>query len=62
MEEKEAGEFWTPVTDGAAEVELLKVVSTGVTRLTSVLRKPKSLQSVDITFASFAGAIIVNQI
>lgn len=28
--------------------------------ITSVLGKPKSLWDVDITFASFAGAIVVN--
>lgn len=31
-EEKEAGELWTPVTDGAAEAELWRVVSAGVAK------------------------------
>lgn len=40
--------------------EQLRVVVADAAPLTSVLRKAKSLWCVDITFASFAGAIIVN--
>lgn len=45
----------------AFEVGAVKrVVVADAAALTSVLRKPKSLRCVDITFASFTGAIIVN--
>lgn len=45
----------------ASEVGAVKrVVAADAATLTSALRKPKSLRYVDITFASFTGAIIVN--
>lgn len=48
-------------TDVASEVGAVKrVVAADAAALTSALRKPKSLRYVDITFASFTGAIIVN--
>lgn len=59
--ERRQESLWDVITDVALEVGAAKrvVVADGAT-LTSVLRKPKSLRCVDITFASFTGAIIVN--
>ena len=59
--ERRQESLWDVITDVTLEVGAVKrVVVADVAALTSVLRKPKSLRCVDITFASFTGAIIVN--
>lgn len=59
--ERRQESLWDVITDVALEVGAVKrVVVADAAALTSVLRKLKSLRSVDITFASFTGAIIVN--
>lgn len=53
--------MWDVSTGVASEVGAVKrVMAADAAALTSVLRKPKSLRYVDIAFASFTGAIIVN--
>lgn len=59
--ERRLENLWDIITDVALEVGAVKrVVVADAATLTSVLRKQKSLRYVDITFASFTGAIIVN--
>lgn len=59
--ERRQENLWDVSTGVASEVGAVKrVVAADAAALTSVLRKPESLRYVDIAFASFTGAIIVN--